>query len=157
MNFHKRELKNIKPKRKNKAPEKEMIEKIKAKCFELSLCVSVIEAKAVWNRHANNYVKGQVEPGYPDISGNDNDGLALYIEVKAKNRRCNLKDHQRKFLEKKIKSNCFAVVVDSPDKLSFFYKTFKKLRHDGKIVKARKFLMDMLPKKRTAKPDGLEF
>lgn len=141
----------------NKKPEKELVKKLLNWCEANGLHVHEIEAKAVYNERAGHYISGQVVAGYPDISGNNGFGVAVYIEAKAKGRRSTLKPHQREFLEKKIKQNCFAVCVDEVEKLKFFYTTWAELYRQDKHKEAQEFLLNMLPKKpkKRAKNDGL--
>jgi len=84
--------------------------------------LNVIEAKGVYDIDAGRYGTGQVSPGYPDISGNNADGIAMYLEAKAPGKRGNLSAGQYMFLKNKAEMNCFAICFDS---INYFKKTYK--------------------------------
>lgn len=129
--------------RKNKSPEKDLCEKeimpwLKANAF----CCTVIEAKSTFSASVGKYIKSQAVPGFPDIVGNDSDGVAVYIELKAPGRISTLRDNQRRFLKKKIYSNCFGIVVDSVDKLQTSYEQWKCIDKKDKKID---YLLSLLP------------
>ena len=137
-------------KRKNNSPEKDLVKLIMLWLKENNFTCTVIESKAAYNPKIGRYMSSQVGTrGYCDISGNDNEGRAIYIEVKAKDRLYMLKEHQREFLISKIKSNCFAVACDSVTKLQHWYNTFISLPFNQR----QDYLMSLLPKKRPSKTD----
>jgi len=153
-----------KPKKNNKKPEQEVVKKVLSWCNSNGLSVNEIEAKAVYNERVGHYIRGQVAPGYPDISGNTSYGVAVYIEVKSKGRRSTLKPHQQNFLIDKINTHCFAVCIDDIDALQFQYHTWWELYKVSRYKDAQDFLLNMLPKakkKRSKKEpldtDGLDF
>jgi len=94
----------------------------------------------------------KVSRGFPDLVGNNESGQVLWIELKAKDRCCTLSEVQRTFLTSKIEQGCFAVVVDSVERIGRYYRTFqsKKTYHEKRL-----FLLDCLPKKRVKKDDPL--
>ena len=151
-NYYKKEneklLRKQKPNNKNKQPEKEVVKSIVNWLKINNFDIHVIEAKNTYNSYAGAYVKGPVEPGYSDISGNDINGLACWIEVKAKGKRSNLSLVQKMFLERKINSNCFAVVVDCIEKLNEYYNTWIDFKKNRKHNEAKKYLLNLLPKKK---------
>lgn len=81
----------------------------------------VVESKGVYSQEADRFVAGQAENGYPDLSGNNSAGHSMWVELKAKDKRSNLSPGQYNFLLKKIEQGCFAVVVDSSERLNEFY------------------------------------
>lgn len=111
--------------------------------------VHVIEASANFDEKAGRYTKGAVAPGYPDMSGNDKYGHALYIEVKAKGKLHTLKPAQYIFLERKISLGCFAACVDSVESFKTIYKTWlgaqpeKKQSYLMRHLKKPKMLRDL--------------
>ena len=113
-------------KRKNKKPEKVLEKQVIAWAPLKHWDLTVVEAKSVFNPRLGMYLRSQVEPGYSDISGNDNEGMAVYIELKSKGKRSTLSDTQRAFLTRKIFTNAFAVCVDSLDMLEENYKLWRK-------------------------------
>lgn len=135
-----------KPRKAAASPEKDVVKKILNWCRGNGLSVNEIEAKAVYNERAGHYLRGQVAPGYSDISGNTSYGVAVYIEAKAKGRRCTLKPHQQNFLIDKINTHCFAVCIDDIDKLKFMYHTWYELYKASRYKDAQDFLLNMLPK-----------
>lgn len=130
--------------RKNNAPEKEAVKLILDWCKSQSWSVTVIEAKAVFNRAANRYMTSQVgTKGFCDIVGNDNEGRAVFIEAKALGKRATVKQHQIDFLKSKIESNCFACVTDSPENLKTQYVSWLQ------SLDKKSFLISQLPKKKS--------
>lgn len=129
--------------RKNKRPEKivekEVMEWLKANDFSCH----VVESKAVFSPRAGIYLHSQAEPGMSDIVGVTPDGYGAFIELKAKDRRSSLKDHQRRFLLEKIARGAFACCVDSVEYLEKCYDKFI-LGHDQTL---------MLPIKREQRSD----
>ena len=84
----------------------------------------IVEAKAVFSQAVGRYLSGQVESGFPDLVGNNNNGQVLWVELKAKDRRSTITPLQYLFLKTKIEQGCFAVVVDSADRLHEYYYTW---------------------------------
>lgn len=155
------------PKRKNKSPEKKVVKDILEWGKKYGLDLDVIEASG-YDRIKKAMVHDtKIDPGYPDISGNDRFGLAVYIEAKAKGRRSSLRDHQRQFLMRKINSGAFACVADSAEYVHELYHKWLvcKLRvrelsvlrpmmaHDVYIDEKNptRLLLDSLPKLRKQK------
>lgn len=91
--------------------------------------------------------------GFPDIVGNTLSGRILWIELKAKGRCSSLREAQRHFLEKKIQQNCFAVVVDSAERLAQYWKGYNSLKSDQE---KQAYLFDCLPKQRVARDHNSE-
>lgn len=89
----------------------------------------VVESKAVFSQAAGRYMTGQTESGFPDIVGNNSEGQVLWIELKAVDRRSTLSPVQYLFLTEKINQGCFAVVVDSADRLHEYYYTWKSSKN----------------------------
>lgn len=107
--------------RRNEHPEKEVVKAILEYGKTKGWDIEVIDAKAVFNEKEGRYLTGQVAPGYPDVSGNNGLGHALYIEAKAPGKRSTVRDDQVTFLLRKIGTNSFAVVVDSTELLEELY------------------------------------
>lgn len=111
--YHKKNLPKKPRKKSNGSPEGKLVLELKRHLQSLGWSMSVIESKAVYNKEAGRYMSGKAEIGYPDLSGNTPDGIAVFIEVKAKGRRGAIRPDQREFLLKKIETNCFAICTDS--------------------------------------------
>lgn len=150
--FAEKDLKEIekinRPKRKNKSPEKDLVQK---PCLEwmrsLGWEVETYEAKATWNGGA--WVQQAMKAGTVDCMGNMPNGLGVAIEFKAQDRRHTLRELQREFLLKKINTNVFACVVDSLPYLRDIYGKWAALKQKGDDKGARDFLLSKIPR---AKP-----
>lgn len=112
----------------------------------LGWSVDIIEVKGSYNAEAGRYLSGKTRAGYADISGNTPNGIACYIEVKAKDRRNTLKDHQRDFLIEKISTNSFAIVADSIPYLMECIKGWES------SMSKKAYLLSLLPIKRGVLP-----
>ena len=132
------------PKGKNRKPEKDTEKQVMAWGRENRVFLHVIEA-STYNGRTGTFGDSKVQKGFSDIVGNTEQGLACYIELKAKDRRSNLSEAQREFLEQKIDQNCFAVVVDSRARLEQYWKGFWSLKN---VEDRKTYLRDCLPKKR---------
>lgn len=134
--------------RKNKKPEK-LVEKAVMDWLKRSdFSCHVVESKAVFSPRAGIYLNSQAEPGMSDIVGCTPDGKGCFIELKAKDRRSDLKDHQRRFLLEKISRGAFAACVDSVEYLERCWSHYKR---GGDMA-------SMLPVKRESRGDkeGIE-
>lgn len=128
-----------KSRKSNSKPEKEVEKQVLAWAKNHQLFLHVVESKAVFSQAAGGYLRGQTEPGFLDLVGNDSSGRALFVELKALGRRSNLSELQYEFLKKKIEQNSFAVVVDSSEKLHEFYYTWLKSKNP------QGYLLSILP------------
>lgn len=113
--------------------------------------VGIYEAKAVYNPDGT-YRSSRMKAGVSDCMGITPDGVPIYIEFKAKDKRATFNkpgnERQREFLINKINYFAFAVVVDSLDKLTEYWdKWSKTLNRNGKLA-ARDYLLDALPKRK---------
>lgn len=129
-NFYSKELKKDSPskKRKNKAPEKQVVKAILTWGNDNGFDLDVIEASTFDRYKVSMAHDTKVVAGYSDISGNDRFGLACYIEVKAPGRRSTLRESQRFFLERKISSGAFACVTDNISHLHNLYHQWLVLK-----------------------------
>jgi hypothetical protein len=142
-NYSKRNSREPKaPQKKNKSPEKDLVKELLDVALDLGLSLDVVESKATFSQATGRYTGSAMKAGIPDIIGCDSDGISVWIEAKAPGRLSTLRDNQRAFLETKIRYNAFAVVVDCPDKLREFYRTYKKI---GPGDKAQAYLRGLLP------------
>ena len=136
------------PRKKIKDPEK-LVEKDVRKWFEkMRFDFSVVESKAVWNNEAGAYIDGQTESGFSDIVGNNRHGLSMWVELKAKGKRSNASVAQVQFLLRKIKTNCFAVVVDGSSILDRYYSEWLQYIDSGDYIGGRKYLKSLLPERK---------
>ena len=123
-------------------PEKIVEKLVLLECLRLGLDVDVIESKATFSQKANRYKKSKAAPeGFPDLVGNDQNGNAVYIELKAEGKIKTLRPLQRLFLERKILMGCFAVVIDSPEFLTTSYLKYLSLKPFDRIT----YLKSILP------------
>ena len=145
MNYYARQLKKTSrtPRGKNQKPEQISVKEIVAWCSRMNWAMDIIEAKAVYSQSAGRYLSGQAPSGMSDLVGNLPDGIASYVEVKAKDRRNTLKMHQADFLIKKIRTNCFAVCADTADYLENVYNIWVSLG----TTQRQKYLMSLIPQK----------
>jgi len=125
-----------KEKRHNAKPEKEVEEEVLEWCRSCGWDVNVIEAKSTWNERAGRYISQSVTPGYPDISGNTDVGLSIYIELKAPGKRSTLRPEQYSFLLRKINTGCFAVCVDSASYLETIWKAYNNCYNRREFLKS---------------------
>jgi hypothetical protein len=130
-----------------KKPEKDVERAVLEWGCMNSIHLHVVEASSYDPRLGRKGVS-KAPLGFPDVVGNTQDGHSLWIELKAKDRRSALRESQRSFLESKISANCFAVVVDSVEGLSQYWRGFWSLRT---TQERQSFLLDCLPKKRQAR------
>lgn len=112
-----------KPVQRNGKPEAEFLLKLRRHLKSIGWSVHIIEAKASYSEDSGRYTHGAVSSGYPDLSGNMPNGLAVYLEVKAPGKRSTIRPAQHQFLIDKINTNCFAIVCDS---IEYFDSTFSK-------------------------------
>jgi hypothetical protein len=116
---HERQLK---VKRKNNAPEKAVEFYVMTWCLEQGWSLDVVEARGA---DQNPFGTITVRRGFSDLCGCDDDGHAVYVELKAPGKLSTLREHQRDFLIEKIKHNAFAVCVDSPELLEEYYTSWR--------------------------------
>jgi len=141
----------------NKAPEQEVVRRILWWSKQKGWDLDVVESKAVYNESAGRYLTGQARKGFPDIVGNTAQGRAVFIEAKAPGKRYTLRHAQREILVKKIWRGCFAVCVDNIDDLSAYWTAFETLIKAMEHNKAKKYLLDILPKAKALKDDDSLF
>lgn len=131
--------------RKNKKPEKETEKAVFEWAKANDVYLHVVDSSAGFDQSLGRRQSYAAPTGFPDLVGNDQHGLCYYIELKARQRRASLRDHQRHFLYKKIYQNCFAVCVDSAERLDQYHRQYSKLKTPQEKVT---YLVDCLPKKR---------
>lgn len=129
---------------KNKKPEEIFKREIVSYLIRHGFDIDVVESKAVFSQKMRRYLHSQATPGMSDLVGNDMNGHACFIELKAPKKIKTLRDNQRRFLIKKIESNAFACVVDSIDLFCKLYSQWVTLRKECEL-KAKQFLIESLP------------
>lgn len=137
------------PRRKNTRPEFEVKKAVLAWLKENGFSCHAIEAKAVYSYEAGRYLSGQTVPGVADIFGSTPDGIACFIELKAKGRKSTLKPHQYEFLVAKIEVGAFAVCVDSVQCLAQVSEQWRALQKTDPPG-AKTLLLEHLPKVRAS-------
>lgn len=129
----------IKQKRHNKSPEKDLQQDVVKWLRSIGWDVSVVESKSTFSLKQGRYIGQAAAPGFCDIVGNDPEGRAVFIEMKAPGRRNTLRDNQREFLIRKINSGCYAVVADSQ---LYIHQTYHQWLHTNDKPK---YLLSLLP------------
>lgn len=123
-------------------PEKIVEKEVLEVCAQLKFDVDVVDSKGVFSRAANRYTKNRHIPdGFSDLVGNTENGLAVFIELKAKGKLKTLRQNQRAFLTRKIENGCFACVVDNAESLCNIYLKFISLP----VVERPNYLLSTLP------------
>ena len=145
--FLEKQDKPLSPRRKNGKPEKEIEKEVLAWCRNRGWDVNVIEAKSTYSESAGRYIAQSVAPGFSDIAGNTQVGLAVYIELKAPGKLSTIRQQQREFLLRKIGQGCFAVCVDSVSRIETLWNGFCK------AYNKKEYLVEVLPKYRTTDKD----
>lgn len=138
---------NTDQKKQRGAPERKTEKKVLRWCRKNGFQIHVVEA-SIFDRTTGEMGEAKAEAGFSDLVGNTRQGLACYIELKAEGRRHNLSDTQREFLIRKIKSFCFAVVVDSDAVLETYWRGFVALDSPKDRMD---YLMDCLPRRNNTK------
>lgn len=143
--------------RKNKCPEKRLVEtELLPRALQHGFDLSIVESKAVYSKSIGRYIRGQTSESMTDLVGN-NGPIACYIEAKAKGKLSSFNAsknyRQIAFVERKIESGAFVAVVDCFDVLIELW--YKWLSEDNPLEKKR-ILKDALPRRRK-KFDGLDF
>ena len=136
-NFERKQMPKPERKKTNDKPEAKFLLELKKHLTSLGFSMSIIEGKANYSESAGRYMHGAVSAGYPDLSGNTPQGVAVFIEVKAPGKRKNIRPEQRAFLIEKIKTNCLAICCDSIEYFDRIWLNWPLL--------GQKFLMDELP------------
>jgi hypothetical protein len=144
-----RQLKSLSPKRKNMKPEK----LVETECLlwmrSQGWDVSIYESKATYNPAAGRYISSSMRAGTADCMGTTNQGIAVFIEFKAKGKLSTFGNsrnfRQQEFLISKINHGAFSCVVDSVDILKAYYIQWMKIR-DENTEAAKQFLFINLPK-----------
>lgn len=142
-------------KRKNSKPEK----LVEAECLVWMRAqgwdVAIYESKATWNKSAQRYTNTALKAGTSDCMGTTNEGLAVYIEFKAKGRLSTFANEknfrQQDFLISKINHGAFACVVDSVHLLSAYYIQWTQ-RRSVDVATAKIFLVEQLPRSKKENP-----
>lgn len=156
--FEARQLKKAKgPTRRNAKPEKAVQDEALLWMRMQGWDVEIFEAKATYDPKRGIYRQQAMKSGVVDCLGNTNNGIGVAIEFKAPGRLGTLKDNQREFLERKIDSRCFAVVVDSSYLLQKHWDVWKELIEQKLFCEAAKYLKDSLPMKRKRTNRGGDF
>lgn len=156
LKYHQKQLDSGKRKRtskKNKKPEFEVVKSCMKWLRDNGFSVDIVEAKAVYSRSAGMYLNGQTTAGMTDCVGCTPIGTACFIEFKAKDRICTLKEHQREFIRQKILLGAFSTCVDSVERLSNVYMKWQMLgEREQKIA----FLLSLLPKQKSLEEFSLD-
>lgn len=135
----------IKTGRKNKSPEKEVVKELLNWLKDNKFDVHVVESKAVYSVAAGRYLSGQTDAGMSDIVGCTPEGVACFIEAKAKNKLSTLSLIQQDFLIKKATRGCFAIHTDSVERLKKIYEHWVMAREKNKDL-ATEYLLGLLHK-----------
>lgn len=127
------------PRAKSTDPEKKFAHELLKHLRTIGFNIDVVDS-STFNKQAGYHTQNVTTAGFSDLVGCDNEGRAIYIEVKAPGKRNTLRPAQRVFLTAKINSNAFAIVCDS---LASFDQQWSQYLM---IVDRKKYLLDQLPK-----------
>lgn len=105
-------------------PEKVVEKEILAMCKEIGLDMSIVDSGLEFTKNGGQK-ESDTEVGFSDLVGNDPNGIACYIELKARGKIKTLSDSQRRFLLRKAQAGCFACVVDRPEVLFSLFLAWK--------------------------------
>lgn len=119
--YEKRQAKKNPVKRRNNKPEKEVEKEVCVWLKANKFSYNVVEAKSTYSPKAGRYISQAITPGVCDIIGVDINGSAIFIELKAPGSLKRLRFSQFLYLKNKIEMNCFAVVIDSVERLERLY------------------------------------
>lgn len=153
--FSEKQLPKKPRKKRNENVEGPVVLAIKNHLNGLGWDMKVIEAKAVFNEKAGRYISSQADPGTSDLCGNDPNGHAAFIEVKALGKLKTLRLEQRDFLISKIDRNCFACVADSVERVMHIYAEW--CITEFKKAYLLKQLPEMTPKQKAMVDADLDF
>lgn len=131
-------------KRKYHRPEKDTEAQVLAWAKANGFHLHIVDSGS-YDPRTRQRVGSKAQRGFPDLCGNSETGLSVWIELKAKDKRNTTSAHQRIFLERKISQNCFAVVVDSASRLEQYWRGFCRLTCEDA---RRDYLLECLPKLR---------
>jgi hypothetical protein len=151
--FYQRQLNEGKPKESRAhygKPEKEVEKACLDWMRSRGWSVQIFEAKATWSPEAGRFIQQSMRAGTCDCLGNTDEGIGCAVEFKAPGALSTFnseKRHlQREFIIQKIKTNCFACVVDSVERLELIYTEWLKIKSEDR-EKSREYLISMLPQK----------
>ncbi len=136
--------------RHNQSPERDLQKEVINWLNSLGFSVDNVESKAQFSETMQRYISQPNAPGLPDIIGNDPNGHSVYIEMKAPGKRSTLREKQRIFLNKKIDSNAFAIVVDSKEDIWKWYGHWSFLSRADRVT----YLRGLLPPEKVDKDAG---
>lgn len=127
-----------------KKVEQEIIQWLKANAFS----VDIFDSKATWSPSAKTFRKNRsLVEGCADLLGVSPEGYFVAIELKAPKKEVVCRAEQRTFLERKIRSNGFGIVVSSVGALSESWSSWIAFRKENKLLEAQQYLLNKLPKK----------
>lgn len=129
-------------------PEKQVEEQIMTWLKQNAFSMDIFDSKATWSPGAKTFRKNRsLVEGCADLLGVSPEGYFVAIELKAPKKETICRVEQRRFLERKILSNGFGIVVSNADALSESWSAWLNLRKENKLIEAQKYLLDKLPKK----------
>lgn len=123
--------------------EKFVESQVLAWAFQRGWSLDVVDSKAIRGAQDRFVRNSGVKVGTSDLVGCTDSGLAVYLELKRPGKRDLCRLEQRQFLERKIDSNAFALVVDDLEYLQTVYLHFVSLD----LKERRDYLKSLLPKK----------
>lgn len=124
--------------------EKFVESEVLAWAFQNHWSLDVYDSKGVYSESRGGYRSSNlIKAGTSDLVGCDNQGHAVFVELKKPNHHdvCSL--GQRQFLERKINCGAFGCVVSSAKQLSEIYSQWKSLPE----LERKEFLLSLLPRK----------
>lgn len=106
-------------------PEKIVEKEVMAMAKTLGMELSIVDSKMVYSKNLDRMKESETEKGFSDLTGEDANAIACYIELKAPGKLKTIRPAQRAFLERKIQRGAFAVCVSSAEELYRLYIGWK--------------------------------
>lgn len=106
-------------------PEKIVEKEVIAMAKTLGMDLSIVDSKMVYSKNMDRMKESETEKGFSDLTGEDANAIACYIELKAPGKLKTIRPSQRAFLERKIQRGAFAVCVSSAEELYRLYIGWK--------------------------------
>jgi VRR-NUC domain. len=123
--------------------EKSVECQVLAWAFQNHWSIDVYDSKAIQSVSSRYIRNSGLKVGTPDLIGCDNQGNAVFLELKRPGKASVCSLEQRQFLERKIDCNAFCLVLDSSDYLQNVYTKWSLMGQKDR----RDYLKSLLPVK----------
>lgn len=146
--------------RRNKKPEKLVEEECLAWMRAQGWQVEIYESKATFDPVRGIWKSQGMKAGTADCMGVTSFGEAVAVEFKAKGRLKTFSVakniRQQEFILNRIKTNAFAIVVDSRERLESSYIRWRELKNDSFRL-AQDYLLTLVPTRVGGDDDDIEW